>query len=429
MKIICTILFFPFFCPLTFAADLNPPVPITAVKTDRTRLSGRVTHYDDHAFTLIDRDNDTLTVPWNDLDPANIYSVHEHLWGKGTADEWLSLGKSLLNERNGSVPANKSFARALRLNPSLKEKIDAIKRGEDDQTPATNPSATDNNSIDRTAPAPTTASSWETLSPTEQTQAVQQLKDYIAQVRQDLDPNLQLYETKYFLFASDLQSSEARRWAAVLDRMYARLSDLFAVPKDTNIWRGKALVLVFAQRNTYNTFEQKYFHNDASNTGGTCHGAPNGDVKIAFYRASDDQWFSHVLVHESTHGFLHRYRSPVHVPSWANEGLAEFVAYDLLPQPGVIQATKNAARADLEANKNLSDFFSGNAIPNHRYSVAFTLTDYLIETNKKAYINFINAIKDSAPAEDALQESFHLTIPQLAQKFATAMGIHDLTAQ
>jgi hypothetical protein len=417
----------PLLCPLClFAADLNPPVPINASKIDRTRISGRITRYDDESFTYTDRQNDTLTIKWTELDPANDFSVHERLFAKATPQQWLSLAKRLNTQRNGKVPADKAFARALRLDPNLKEKIDALKRGEGPDPPATNPTTRAASQPAATSPS---SSTWGALTEPEQLASIQQSKAYADEVRQKLAPRLAVYETKYFLFASDLQQAEAQRWAAVLDRMYARLSELFAVPKDTNIWRGKALVLVFAERDTYNKFEQQYFESDASKTGGRCHASPNGDVKIAFYRAADDQWFSHVLVHESTHGFLHRYRSPIHIPSWINEGLAEYVAYDLVPHAGLKQAAKNEARADLQVNKNLSDLFSGNTIENHRYATAFMMTQYLIETNKKSYITLINAIKDGDPAPDAFQKSFQYDLTTFAQKFGEAMNVHDLTTQ
>jgi hypothetical protein len=415
-------------CPVCLlAVELNPPVSINASKIDRTRIIGRITRYDEQSFTFIDRKNDTLTVPWTELDPANTYSVHERIYGKGSAEQWVKLGKQLLVQRNGKVPAEKAFARALRLDPSLKDKIDAIKRG-DDLDPPTTRLATPPSTRSTTQSA-LDSSGWPPLTEADHAAAIKQSKAYADDVRQKLAPALAMYETKYFLFASDLQPAEAQRWASALDRMYAHLSVLFAVPKDTNIWRGKALVLVFSQRDTYNTFEQQFYESDASKTGGRCHASFNGDVKIAFYRAADDQWFSHVLAHESTHGFLHRYRSPIHVPSWVNEGLAEYVSYELVPHAGLKEAEKNEARADLQTHKNLSDLFSGEAISNDRYATAFMMTQFLIDTNKKGYISFINNIKDGDAAPDAFKKSFQYDLTEFARKFGDAMNVQDLTAE
>ena len=75
-----------------------------------------------------------------------------------------------------------------------------------------------------------------------------------------------------------------------------------------------------------------------------CHTFGSGDVHIAFYRQPNDFDSAHVLVHESVHGFVHRYRSPLDIPSWANEGLAEAIATDMVPQPGMAQSGSANAR-------------------------------------------------------------------------------------
>jgi hypothetical protein len=205
--------------------------------------------------------------------------------------------------------------------------------------------------------------------------------------------------------------------------MYARLSEIFGVAPGTNIWRGKALVLVFLQRETYNKFEQDFFHSDASKTGGRCHESSNGDVQIAFYRESDDRWFAHVLVHESTHGFLHRYRSAAGIPSWANEGLAEYIAFELVEQSGAKQANMAEARTDLQAHKDLSDFFAAAHIDNERYAVARTLTEFMITRDKAAYVKFINGIKDGMEVAESLQKSYGATLEQIVEAYAQWLGV------
>ena len=59
--------------------------------------------------------------------------------------------------------------------------------------------------------------------------------------------------------------------ASVLDRMYGRLSTLFAVPAGENLWRGKALVFVFSREEDYLKFEVKMHSTVAAGTAGMCH--------------------------------------------------------------------------------------------------------------------------------------------------------------
>ena len=74
--------------------------------------------------------------------------------------------------------------------------------------------------------------------------------------------------------------------------MYARMSELFAVPKNENIWRGKELVLVFSREQDYLNFEMKSHATMAAGTAGMCHQFGNGDVHIAFYRQPNDMDFA-----------------------------------------------------------------------------------------------------------------------------------------
>src|SRR5262249_19702113 len=147
---------------------------------------------------------------------------------------------------------------------------------------------------------------------------------------------------------------------------------LFAVPKGENVWRGKALVFVFSKEDDYLKFEMKSHATMAAGTEGMCHEFGNGDVHIAFYRQPNDLDFAHVLVHETTHGFLHRYRSPVSIPSWANEGLAETIAYQMVQQKGLAQSAVADAKNDLMNRKSLDKFFDADHIVAWQYPVART---------------------------------------------------------
>ncbi|MBA2707935.1 MAG: hypothetical protein H0U59_09050, partial [Gemmatimonadaceae bacterium] len=118
-------------CPtLTLAADVNPPVRFGATKADRTKIAGQITAIDEGAFTYTDARGQSQQVKWDEMDAANTLGVYEKVIGKGDAQTWLSLGKRLREMKNGKVPGDRALARALRLDPKLKEEIDKIKKGE-----------------------------------------------------------------------------------------------------------------------------------------------------------------------------------------------------------------------------------------------------------------------------------------------------------
>src|SRR4051812_18420205 len=111
---------------------------------------------------------------------------------------------------------------------------------------------------------PTTARSpraWPPLSDEQRKAAIEENKKRASDLLDRTGLTAAPYETDYFLFVSNLPRSEAAKWARLLDQYYGRLAALFAVPKGENLWRGMAIIVVFAQRSEYETFEDKAFHN------------------------------------------------------------------------------------------------------------------------------------------------------------------------
>jgi len=416
------------------AVEINPPIQFGAAKADRTKISGKITAIDEGGFTYSDAKGQSQQVKWDDLDAANVLAVYEKVLGKGDAPTWMSLGKRLLEMKNGKAPSDRAFAKALRLDPKLKEEIDQIKKG----GAATQPGGAGAGATSRPGAGGAASAAegdkgpkleenaslkeWPKLSDVEQQDAVKGLKAF-AEKAKAITPALNLYETKFFLFYSDLPTSEADKWAGLLDRMYDRLADTFAVNKSDNIWRGKALVLVFTKQDDYNKFEKDIQKSDATGTGGVCHGLANGDVQIAFFRQPNESDFAHVLVHESVHGFVHRYRSPKHVPSWANEGLAELIATQLANEGGKASSDLARARSELQNRKSLGDFFSARNISGWQYPVARSMTDFMIQKNRKGYVEFIKGIKDGQKPEESLAKNFGATPQQLAAAYGKELGI------
>jgi hypothetical protein len=146
-------------------------------------------------------------------------------------------------------------------------------------------------------------------------------------------------------------------------------------------------------------------------------------VHIAFYRQNNELNFAHVLVHESVHGFLHRYRSPVHIPSWANEGLAETIASELVPDPRRQSFVPGLARAGLQQHHgDLEGLFTLPHIVAWQYPVAETLTVFMIKNGKKNYVDFINGIKDGLTWKQSLEQKYQVELPRLLDAYGKSMG-------
>jgi len=278
-----------------------------------------------------------------------------------------------------------------------------------------------------TAPEDVSPNAWPKLSDEEQAAAVKELKAFADDSMKKVGRPLQAVETQYFLFCTDLPPREAAHWASLLDKMYARLAELFAVKPGVNIWRGKALIFVFTRSSDFYDYEKKVEHFDARRVAGLCHAMGDGTVRVAFYREDDELSFAHVLVHESVHGFVHRYRGMPHITSWVNEGLAEAIAGELVPQRGRASSVTIQAREQIQRHHNdLGNFFTTDHIEDWQYPVAEKLTAFMILQSKQNYVAFINGMKDGQDWRESLEKNYKAPLERLVPAYGQWLGIRGL---
>jgi hypothetical protein len=242
--------------------------------------------------------------------------------------------------------------------------------------------------------------------------------------------SLTLYDTEFFLFYTDMIPYEAKRWQPLLDQMYGKLGQLFGVPNGKNIWRGKALVVVLINEDEYLKYMKDVYDDDASGTAGKCLNRSDGYVHIVFYRQPNENDFAHVVVHESTHGYIHRYRSPITIPNWANEGLAEQTAQEVIGLPGSAETKRQEARASVQEHQGIGDdFFTAEHIDGWQYPIAQAMVTYMIQQNRDGFVKFINGIKDGVDWEESLKKNMGWTKEQMVDGLEKSLGVVLMSAQ
>ena len=434
--------------------QLDKPVQISTVKSDRKPLDGKLVAYDEEGFDLVRGKEKTVRVKWSELAAPGVYNVTSTIVGpKAGAEDWMWVGRTMLGVADGEPFADKAFARAVRIDPALQTTVDELKeaakkpRAEAQARPgATSPDATSTPTSTAAGPqviGKAQAGPWPPLTEERRAARIAALKTFAEESAKKLNRPLALQETKYFLFYSDLPPQEARNWAGLLDRMYAKLAELFGVEREArttgsasgrgdyvNVWDGKALVLVFQNADDYRRFQRICHNSDAGTSAGMCHCYGDGQVHIAFYRQAEQLTFAHVLVHESVHGFIHRFRTPATVPSWANEGLAEVIAGELVPRPGRgLKERETAARQQLQARGNLAgdlgNFFEVRHIESWQYPVADTLCSFMIQQSKRRYVDFIVGIKDGLTWEQSLEQRYKAPRDRLVSAYRVSLGLKN----
>jgi hypothetical protein len=274
---------------------------------------------------------------------------------------------------------------------------------------------------------------WKPLSPEETAELVKEQKAFLQTVANAF-PSLpmRLYETRFFLFLSDMPADQVGLYRTELDSMNVELGKAFGVPAGENIWRGKAVFVVFVEQAAFLRFEQQFMQRNPAelrSTQGVCHQSSTGNVVVACYRGQDPTYLAQVLVHETTHGYLHRFMSSARVPSWLNEGIAEWVSAMVVTRSRVPQIRQRKAIDRLKQTGLIGQGFFGSRIESWHYGVASRITDSLIKANPEAFRWWVVSIKEGLDWTQGLRQAFGYSPPGLMQAYGRSVGVPQIRIQ
>ena len=227
---------------------------------------------------------------------------------------------------------------------------------------------------------------------------------------------LRQIETEFFTFITDLNPAEVDGYIAYLDAMYAELCKAFGLPPEKNIWAGKCIVFAFRAKNTYLAFEAAVMEvgpAEINSTQGLCHQFPNGKVVFAGYKGNNN-FFGHVLVHETSHGFVHRYLSSARAPSWLNEGMADWLA-DKVVKGRKIKDRQRLAANRVKLKNDWNDVLNIPRITGEQYGICSVLVEILVakDNGKGKFKKFIDGIKEGHSPKECLKDHFNMTYAEL----------------
>ena len=271
---------------------------------------------------------------------------------------------------------------------------------------------------------------WPELTSEQHAAEVESLKAFVQQVRGSF-PAVELVETHEFLVATDILPEQVAPFVASLDSMHDFLCTLYGIPQGEPVWKGKCLVFAFAREDDFLAFEGRFMQTQPQGVHGLCHQRSDGRVVMACYRGNDPAAFAHMLVHETSHGFNHRWLSPARVPSWLNEGLAEWVGSQVVPGSGQVRAKEfsafEAMRAGGRVGENFFDDERDSRIAPLQYGVASSLVRFLVSRDRKRFAQFVQMVKEGRSAEDALAATYRATLDELLVVYGRAIGVPNLT--
>jgi hypothetical protein len=267
---------------------------------------------------------------------------------------------------------------------------------------------------------------WPELSAAEHATAVGELGEFVARVRQAF-PALEVAETHEFIVATDIPAVQMAPYTAKLDAMHDLLCDLYGIPKGEPVWQGKCLVIAFLKEDDFRAFEGRFMEVDARGMHGLCHQRSDGRVIMACHRGDDAPAFAHMLVHETSHGFNHRWMSPVRLPNWLNEGIAEWVGAQVVPGCDQVPLKEARAREFARATGGLGPgFFAAENIDAVQYGIASGLVKFMAGRDPRKFAALVRGVKEGLPVEESLRQAYGATLEELVAGYGAAIGVPNL---
>ncbi|RLT13319.1 MAG: hypothetical protein DWI25_07360 [Planctomycetota bacterium] len=270
---------------------------------------------------------------------------------------------------------------------------------------------------------------WPLLTAEQQAAHVAALEAFVGEVRQAF-PSLQVSNTHEFLVATDIPAAQMAPYVASLDAMHDFLCDLYGIPRGEPVWKGKCLVLAFLKEEDFTAFEHRFMQTQMKGAHGICHQTSDGRVVMACHRGDDPSTFAHMLVHETSHGFNHRWMSPTHLPNWLNEGIAEWAGTHVVPACRQVPLKEARALEFMRARGTTGPGFFDNGPNAHieagQYGIASSMVKFLVARNRKKFAEFVQGVKEGTSVEESLQQTFKASLDEVLKAYGKSIGLPGL---
>ncbi len=406
-------------------------------------ISGTVSEFDERGLVLL-AEGKLLPISWDDVETPSAYQVKKKLLTviRGnedslTAEDHFRLGY-FLAVRNHHTAAIAEFSKARKRDPAYATRIEQawkeIQRlKEQNKTPPENPFDGPHANSPRNEAAPDSPSQTDVnylkLTPEQHQEVLALCKDFGNVVREETAPDLVLLETTHFLIWINWPENTRNQIADWAEQMYSVLCREFGFPQDEPIWLGKCPIFCFKNKKQFVEFAKRYDQYDAEKILGYTRTESSGYVHVVLRRLGNEpadlDRFATTMVHEASHAFIHGYVSPLELPAWLGEGLANYTAQRVLGDRCRTGAESVAvARQFVQLNRSLTDVlkYDREELPPEYYPIAHSLVEFLIRTDRNGFVNLVRELKKNQPFATAWSKSFKtLPLSDLQREWESAV--------
>ncbi|MEE2906981.1 MAG: hypothetical protein VX527_04025 [Planctomycetota bacterium] len=391
---------------------LEKPVTVSVrLKNEKSPVRVKIERWNRDGFIA-----DSGTYQWDALELESLRTVFRRVMDRKSASDCILLGELLLRQNDPAATrqADIQFNRAMAIDPDTATEIEQVRTrvasylAKADEVQRMQSVESLGWQLPEGVEWTTTA--WPVLNDAQQAEAVTRMKrDIDAWLTKAGYPDVVPIETEYFLFYSDLSRRDTVEIARNLDSMYERVISMLQLPDGINLFWGKCGILVCRDYDRFMEIENLAFNNNRP-AGGYFHAiGPRSFVNI--YR--DHPGFYETMVHETVHAIMHRFLSPVSLPTWANEGFAEYIAANSFRgaktdrwhrSDGINYIRQRGSVLDVMRMNYADGSWAGP--DDIGYAVSYLMVELMIRQNERGFVDWVRAVKAGKPWEQALADQF-----------------------
>jgi len=403
-------------CAANFAQGLVATAPSIRVKTvDGTLVAGTISKWDADGC-----DGDFGRIAWADLHAADVNRAIRKMIDTHNAAQLVLLGRALLCTEDGLNMGDSTLRQALKSDGSQQAAVEAARIAAPEiariaaehRLRAALPQASAESGV------PT----WPIATDAQRGTALEEMKMDTEKALHEVHVRWTPIESEFWVIYADLNRGDTQELGRRMDNMYRKVAEMFNLPKGLNLFYGKGVCIVSGDENIFRAIEQAAFQTmPPPGCIGLCH-MIGAKVMVNAYRDPDEDRFMATLVHEATHGVMHRYGTPARLPIWAEEGYAEYVAAHSFESSPVDKGRRPQGLQFIrEGNSTLplllSDGKDGvwpgdNAVG---YAVGYLAVSLMIEQKGSAFGEWVKEVKAGVPWQDSLKKRFGTDAVKLAE--------------
>ena len=404
---------------------LEKPIDLRVRAVDGTRVSGSIFAWDADGC-----DGTFGRMAWADLPAAEVNRTLRKLLDLTDAKQMILLGRALLSAEDGQAMGDSMLRQAVQRDGTLRTEADAARQqgvearrmAAERRVRAALPQAREGSGVH----------AWPVATDAERAQALEESKAEAEKALHAVNARWTPVESEYWVIYADLTRGDAQDLGRRMDNLYREVAEMFALPRGLNIFHGKGVCIVSADEGRYRAIEQAAFGTmPPPGAVGLCHTIGPRMIVNAWRSPNDDEFMS-TLVHEATHGVMHRYGTPVRLPLWAEEGFAEYLAAHSFETSPVDAGRRPQGLGFIRSGQSTLPFLRSDGIDGVwpgsgavGYSIGYLAVSLMIEQREGSFRDWVKDVKTGIPWEEALRRRFGTDSVQLARTIEDWYREHD----